>query len=85
MPLTEYDNLTGEQKTSVTKMYADLSDLRAYLYDWDEKGYHGRTLKTAEKKAAPPPEPKKIDPEKDALKVEPKPKATRKRRSKKSK
>ena len=63
--LSKYDDLTGEQKIKVTKMYAILSDLRDYLYDFDDKGnYHGRSkVKAAPaKKAEPKPEPKEEAP-----------------------
>jgi len=86
--LKPYDDLTGEQKIKVTKMYSDLSTLRRFLYDFDDNGhYNGRQkalpsviVEPEASKKAPPPEPKEIDPVKDAVQVV---KPKRKRRTKK--
>ena len=52
-----YDDLTGEQKIKVTKMYADLSTLRRFMYKFDEDGhYHGRDLIKENKEPEPPKE-----------------------------
>jgi hypothetical protein len=40
----KYDDLTDEQKVSVSKMYAT-GEPKDYMYDFDDNGnFHGRTL-----------------------------------------
>jgi hypothetical protein len=42
MSLKTYDELTPEQKEKVKVMYSDQNTVKMYLYNFDDKGYHGR-------------------------------------------
>ena len=75
MPLTEYKDLTEEQKQLISKMYARLDNVAGYQYNFDDKGYHGRErIQLVKVKQQKEPEPKLVSKKK---KPDTKPKRTR--------